>query len=95
MLRGRALDRMGHYRIRDDVGCHRYDGFCAANFRNVLPWTAAVEYVVGLGIDRGEYEILSPVSGPERSTLFFVTHRDRDRNGALHRLLVERGSMCS
>jgi len=42
-------------------------------------------------LDREKYDILSPESGPERSTLVFVTHRDPARNESLHRLLSDEG----
>jgi selenocysteine lyase/cysteine desulfurase len=32
------------------------------------------------GLDRSRYEILSPLAGPERSTLILITHRQSDRN---------------
>jgi selenocysteine lyase/cysteine desulfurase len=32
------------------------------------------------GLDRSRYEILSPLAGPERSTLMLITHRQSDRN---------------
>ena len=109
MQRGRGLDRMREYQLRDDLGAYRYDVFCPASFFNVLPWTASVSYLVDQGIerietydqdlvsrtiedlDREKYEILSPDSGPERSTLIFVTHREPVRNQDLHRLLAEEG----
>ena len=43
------------------------------------------------GLDRERYEILSPDSGPARSTLVFMTHRDSARNQDFHRLLAEEG----
>ncbi len=109
MQRGRSLDQVRDYRLRDDLGSYKYDVFCPASFFNTLPWIESVEYLVGQGIgrigghaqelvsrlleglDRGQYEILSPESGPERSTLTFVTHRVRNRTEEIHRLLTEEG----
>jgi len=109
MQRGRSLNRMRDYELRDDLGSYQYDVFCPASFLNVLPWTASVVRLADLGIDRIEahdqrlvsrliegidrriYRILSPVSGAERSTLVFVSHRERTRNEELHRQLGEAG----
>jgi cysteine desulfurase/selenocysteine lyase len=54
MQRGRDLNRMREYRIRDDLGTYQYDVFCSANFFNTLPWIASLEYLVAQGIDRIE-----------------------------------------
>lgn len=43
------------------------------------------------GLDRSRYELLSPESGPERSTLVFVSHRRPERNGQVYEGLLERG----
>lgn len=43
------------------------------------------------GIDEQRYEVLSPRSGPKRSTLVFVSHRDPERNEAAHATLREQG----
>jgi cysteine desulfurase / selenocysteine lyase len=40
------------YRLRDDLGAAGYDLFGTANFLNFLPWTASVEYLLDLGIER-------------------------------------------
>ena len=34
------------------LGAQRYDVFCTANFLNVMPWTAAVEHLLDVGIER-------------------------------------------
>jgi len=109
MQRGRSLNDMREYRVRDDLGSYTYDVFCPASFLNVLPWTASVEHLADLGIDRieahdqqlvsrliegidrVEYRILSPESGPERSTLVFVSHRESARNEELHQQLGKAG----
>ncbi len=46
------LGQEAAYRLRDDVGAATYDVFGTANFLTFRPWTASVEYLLGLGIDR-------------------------------------------
>jgi selenocysteine lyase/cysteine desulfurase len=43
------------------------------------------------GLDRSCFELLSPVRGPGRSTLVFVSHRDAARNQEIYRALLEEG----
>ena len=44
------------------------------------------------GLDRRHLQLLSPESGdPRRSTLIFVSHRDRTRNRGLHDALKANG----
>ena len=38
-------------RLRDDLGAAAWDVFGTANFLNFRPWTAAVEYLLGIGLD--------------------------------------------
>jgi selenocysteine lyase/cysteine desulfurase len=40
------------YRLRDDPGAAVWDVFGTANFLTFQPWTASVEYLLGLGLDR-------------------------------------------
>jgi cysteine desulfurase / selenocysteine lyase len=40
------------YRLRAEVGTAGWDVFGTANFLTFQPWTASVEYLLGLGIDR-------------------------------------------
>jgi selenocysteine lyase/cysteine desulfurase len=50
-----AQDDLGgetEIRLRDDPGAAAWDVFGTANFLNFRPWTAAVEYLLGLGVDR-------------------------------------------
>jgi selenocysteine lyase/cysteine desulfurase len=50
-----AQDDLGRdtgYRLREQVGAAGWDVFGTANFLTFQPWTAAVEYLLGLGIDR-------------------------------------------
>ena len=50
-----AQDDLGHdtgYRLRDDLGAAAYDVPGTANFVTFRPWTASVELLLGLGIDR-------------------------------------------
>jgi cysteine desulfurase / selenocysteine lyase len=43
------------------------------------------------GLDEGTYELLSPRHSPARSTLVYVTHRQRDLNESVHRQLERAG----
>jgi cysteine desulfurase / selenocysteine lyase len=40
------------YRLRDEVGAAAWDVFGTANFLTFQPWTASVEYLLSLGVDR-------------------------------------------
>lgn len=46
------LGRETELRLRDDLGAAAWDVFGTANFLTFQPWTAAVEYLLGLGVDR-------------------------------------------
>ena len=46
------LGQEAAYRLRDDQGAAAYDVFGTANFLTFRPWTASVEYLLGIGIDR-------------------------------------------
>jgi cysteine desulfurase / selenocysteine lyase len=46
------LGRSSGYRLRDDLGAAAWDVFGTANFLTFRPWTAAVEYLLDLGLDR-------------------------------------------
>lgn len=39
-------------KVREDIGARKYDVFGTANFFNFKPWTASIEYLLRLGIDR-------------------------------------------
>jgi cysteine desulfurase / selenocysteine lyase len=43
------------------------------------------------GLDECTYELLSPRQSPSRSTLVYVTHRQRDLNESVHRQLGRGG----
>jgi selenocysteine lyase/cysteine desulfurase len=43
------------------------------------------------GLDPASYDVVSPRDPARRSTLVFVSHRDRGRNGSLHARLRENG----
>jgi cysteine desulfurase / selenocysteine lyase len=50
-----AQDDLGQdtgYRLREQVGAAGWDVFGTASFLTFQPWTASVEYLLGLGIDR-------------------------------------------
>jgi selenocysteine lyase/cysteine desulfurase len=85
------------------------DIFGTANFFNYTPWTASIDYILSIGVDRiaehdqqlvsrfiagldeSRYQLLSAREGPLRSTLVFVTHRDPERNQAVHARLKDAG----
>jgi cysteine desulfurase / selenocysteine lyase len=46
------LGRETKLRLRDDLGAAAWDVFGTANFLTFQPWTAAVEYLLGIGVDR-------------------------------------------
>lgn len=54
MQRGRDLDNIRRYEIREDLGAAAFDVFGTANFFNFKPFTAAVEYLLEQGIARIE-----------------------------------------
>jgi len=43
------------------------------------------------GLDRNRYELISPEDGPLRSTLIFVSHKDRNRNSEVYEKLKTSG----
>lgn len=43
------------------------------------------------GLDRHLYDLDSPEAGPSRSSLIYISHRDRGRNGEIWRRLDEKG----
>jgi cysteine desulfurase/selenocysteine lyase len=43
--------RLQRYDVRADLGARAYDVFGTADFLNVAAWSAAVEYLIGLGLD--------------------------------------------
>jgi cysteine desulfurase/selenocysteine lyase len=49
MQAGTPLDKMRDYVLRADLGARAWDVFCTANFFNFVPWTAAIEYLLGAG----------------------------------------------
>lgn len=96
-------------RLRGDLGAAAWDVFGTANFLNFRPWTASVEYLLGLGVDRvaardqalverflqgldpDRYRLVSPRSGPGRSTLVVLGDRRPGRTEALYRRLSGAG----
>ena len=107
-----AQDDLGQeteLRLRDDLGAAAWDVFGTANFLNVRPWTASVEYLLGLGVDRvaardqalverflqgldpDRYRLVSPRSGPGRSTLVVLGDRRPGRTEALYQRLSGAG----
>ena len=94
---------------RDDIGTRAYDIFGTANFNNFMPWTASLEMLNEIGIDRvrahnqtliahfldsldpEKYEILSPRTEAQRSSIVIITHRDRPPNAAIYETLRDEG----
>lgn len=52
MQAGRDLNQMREYTVRTDLGASKYDVFCPANFLNIKPWLASVNYLVAQGIEQ-------------------------------------------
>ena len=52
MPAGQDLNHMRDYTVRTDLGARKYDVFGTANFLNVKPWLAAVEYLLAQGIEQ-------------------------------------------
>lgn len=96
--------------LRDGLGLRAFDIFGTANFFNFKPWAAAIEYLLGVGVERilahdetlieafikgvdlDRFDLLSPRdAGPRRSTLVFFSHRERERNPAVHGALSNAG----
>lgn len=90
MQTGKPLDQMREYSLRTDLGARAWDVFCTANFLNFVPWTAALEYLLQIGmpqisaydqhlvekfleqLDEDRFELISPRSWPQRSTLIVL-----------------------
>ena len=51
MQAGRGLDQMRRTTIRDDLGVTAFDVFCPASFATTLPWIAALELLLDIGIE--------------------------------------------
>jgi cysteine desulfurase / selenocysteine lyase len=103
------LGRETELRLRDDLGAAAWDVFGTANFLNFRPWTASVEYLLGLGLDRvmahdqalverllqgldpDRYRLVSPRSGPGRSTLAVLGPAETGRTEELYRRLDAAG----
>ncbi len=54
MHAGRGFDRIRDYTRRHDLGARAWDVFCPASFFNVMPWLAAIEYLLQAGGERIE-----------------------------------------
>jgi cysteine desulfurase/selenocysteine lyase len=104
MHAGRGLDEMRSTELRDDVGVRAFDRFCPADFQDMLPWMASLELILSIGVERiaahdgaltdrlvaglPPGSLVSPRSGPERSTLVVVDMPDAARR---HRALADAG----
>jgi selenocysteine lyase/cysteine desulfurase len=51
MQAGRGLDRMRDTTLREDLGVHALDVFCPATFLNTSAWSAALDVILGLGVE--------------------------------------------
>jgi cysteine desulfurase/selenocysteine lyase len=49
---GVDLNRELDYMLTEETTADAYDVFCAANFLNFIPWTAAIEHLLEVGVDR-------------------------------------------
>lgn len=104
-----GLNRSLNYVLPDESTASAFDVFCNANFFNFAPLAAAVELLLGIGVERAaehdqrlideligglddcDYELLSPRSGSQRSTLVYFSHRDATENDRIYAGLVDRG----
>jgi selenocysteine lyase/cysteine desulfurase len=102
-------DESEPYRPEGPPTARRCDVFGTANFFNFKPWAAAVEYLLGVGIERiaeydqrlvqhlldgldpSKFEVRSPREPERRSTLVFISHKERDRNPWLYAHLRNKG----
>jgi cysteine desulfurase/selenocysteine lyase len=108
MQAGRGLEEMRGTTVRDDLGVRAFDVFCPAAFASTLPWIAALQLFLDVGVgavadhdqqlverllsglDTRQYELISPRSGPARSTLVVLARRDGSTEDR-HRQLAEAG----
>jgi selenocysteine lyase/cysteine desulfurase len=51
---GADLNREPTYALLDEKTADAHDVFCAANFLNFMPWTASIEHLLDLGLERVE-----------------------------------------
>jgi cysteine desulfurase / selenocysteine lyase len=81
------LNRESDLQLHDDLGPRAYDIFGTANFLNFIPWTAALEYLLGQGIeaiavrDGALVERLIEALGGSRYR--FVSPTEPDRRAAI------------
>jgi len=86
-----------------------FDVFGTANFFNFVPFKAAIDYFLDVGlknvrsyhdrlIDRliqeintDQYEFISPKEGNQRSSLVFISHREKWKNEHIINQLIEQG----
>ena len=59
--------------------------------RNIQSYDDALVQRAVDGLSGTDYRLISPSSGPERSTLVLFTHEDESRNDEIHRALEEQG----
>jgi cysteine desulfurase / selenocysteine lyase len=106
MQAGRGLHRMRETKLRDDLGVRGFDMFCPARFLDMLPWAAALELILGLGVtaiadydqqlvdlllesvDEKLYRVVSPSTGPSRSTLVVLERLDGTAKQCHERLVA-------
>ncbi|QIB77795.1 aminotransferase class V-fold PLP-dependent enzyme [Haloferax volcanii] len=84
MQAGTTLDEMQNLSLDTELGASGYDVFGTANFNNFMPWTAAVEYLTGIGIEQisahGERLVGQLIEGAESSSFEVVTPEDPQRH---------------
>jgi selenocysteine lyase/cysteine desulfurase len=104
----RGLNRALDYSMPDDTTASAFDVFCNANFFNFAPFTAAVEMLAEISVERiavhdqqlideliasldgSKYQLLSPLSGEQRSTLVYLSHQDPHANEGVAQGLKQR-----
>lgn len=99
---------MADIQLPDRIDARAYDVFGTANFFNFVPFTASLEHLASIGLekirdhdqalvqrfidglDQTKFQITSRTDATaRRSTLIFFTHRDENKNKAIHEALKQ------
>lgn len=62
---------------------------------NIEQHDAALGARLRQGLDQSPYDLVSPREGRHCSPIIVISHRERDRNGAIHQRLTEAGIDCA
>jgi selenocysteine lyase/cysteine desulfurase len=81
------LDREGDVTLRNDLGARAYDVFGTANFLDVLPWSAAVAYLLDCGLDavasHDQTLVQQLIDGLDERGFRFVSPTERRERAAI------------